>query len=98
MNPNFRGRKPPVQDEREGKGPATEGKRPEGLRRDPAEMRGAEVEAVLRRAVTGAVAAHARAGRAVAVWRDGKVSLIPAEKIEARAVSEAEKKAEKKAD
>jgi hypothetical protein len=31
--------------------------------------------------VTKAIAEHKRAGRSIAVWKDGKVTIIPPEKI-----------------
>jgi hypothetical protein len=47
---------------------------------DPLREDDAYLEAV-RRAVRAAVLDHARAGRAVPTWRDGKVVWIPPEEI-----------------
>jgi len=38
-------------------------------------------EHALRRAVESAVLEHKRAGNSIAVWRDGKVVVVPAEDI-----------------
>ena len=43
---------------------------------------GAEIDRVVRRAVRNAVLEHKRAGRSIAVWRDGKVVIVPPEEIE----------------
>ena len=40
-------------------------------------VQGKPVEEVLRRAVRRALLAHKRAGNPVAVWKDGRVVLIP---------------------
>ena len=42
-----------------------------------------EVEEILRRAVRQALLAHKRAGNPIAVWKEGKVVIIPPEEIEA---------------
>jgi hypothetical protein len=42
---------------------------------------GKKIEAILRRAVRQALIAHKAAGNTIAVWRDDKVELIPAEEI-----------------
>ena len=44
-------------------------------------VRGKEIEVVLQRAVNEALLTHKRAGNSVAIWRDGKVVLVPAEEI-----------------
>ena len=41
-----------------------------------------EVLEVLRRAVRQALLTHKRAGNPIAVWKDGKVVIIPPEEIE----------------
>ena len=49
--------------------------------RDPFSVQGKEVEASLRRAVNRALLTHKQVGNSIAVWRDGKVAIIPAEEI-----------------
>ncbi len=44
-------------------------------------VHGKTIEAVLKRAVINAVEMHKQAGNPVAGWRNGKVILIPPEKI-----------------
>jgi len=39
------------------------------------------IETAVRRAVWEAIARHKRAGNPIAVWRDGRVVLIPADEI-----------------
>ncbi len=40
-----------------------------------------DIEAVLRRTVREALLMHKRAGNPIAVWKDGRVVLIPPEEI-----------------
>lgn len=40
-----------------------------------------EIENVLRRAVRHALLMHKRAGNPIAVWRDGRVVIVPPEEI-----------------
>ena len=49
--------------------------------RNPHLIQGKEIEAALRRAVNRALLTHKRAGNSIAVWRDGKVVIVPAEEI-----------------
>ena len=46
------------------------------------------ITAAITRGVRRAVLEHARAGRSVAAWKDGKVVLIPPEEILARFATE----------
>jgi hypothetical protein len=46
-----------------------------------------EIEAILRRAVHQAVMEHKQAGKRIAVWENGKVELIEAEKIGIEAIN-----------
>ena len=50
----------------------------ESLKDIPLDIR---AEMALKEAVTDAIAEHKRRGHPVAVWRDGKVVLIPPEEI-----------------
>jgi len=43
-----------------------------------------KAEEALRKAVAEAIAEHRRNGVPIAIWRNGKVVLIPAEQIEVR--------------
>ncbi len=43
-------------------------------------------EEALKKAVADAIAEHRLKGRAIAVWRDGKVSRVPADQIVVREV------------
>jgi hypothetical protein len=47
------------------------------------------IEAAIQRAVREAVLTHARAGHAVAEWRDGKVVWVPPEEVMRRWAGEA---------
>jgi len=47
------------------------------------------ITAAITRGIREAVLAHARAGRSVAAWRDGKVVLVPPHEIFARLSAEA---------
>ena len=49
--------------------------------RDPLSIQGRELEAALRRAVSRALLTHKQAGDSIAVWRDDKVLIVPAEEI-----------------
>lgn len=49
--------------------------------RDPRSIQGRELEAALRRAVSRALLTHKQAGDSIAVWRDDKVVIVPAEEI-----------------
>ena len=40
-----------------------------------------EIEKVLRRAVNHALLTHKRLGNSIAVWKDGKVVIVPPEEI-----------------
>jgi hypothetical protein len=51
------------------------------LPRDPRSIQGKELEAAMRRAVGRALLTHKRAGDSIAVWRDDKVVIVPAEEI-----------------
>lgn len=42
---------------------------------------GKEIEEILRRAVRHALWKHKRLGHSIAVWRDGKVVIVPPEEI-----------------
>lgn len=44
-------------------------------------VHGKEVEAILYRAVHDALLRHKKLGQSVAVWRDGKVLVLPPEEI-----------------
>lgn len=44
-------------------------------------LEGRTIETLFRRAVSDALRAHKRAGNTVASWEDGRVVLIPAERI-----------------
>ena len=44
-------------------------------------VHGKEVEAILHRAVREALLRHKKLGESVAVWRDGKVVIVPPEEI-----------------
>lgn len=44
-------------------------------------VHGKEVEAILYRAVHDALLRHKKLGQSVAVWRDGKVVILPPEEI-----------------
>lgn len=50
----------------------------ESLKDVPLDVR---AEIALKEAVAEAIAEHKRAGRPIAVWRDGKVTKIPPEEI-----------------
>jgi len=50
----------------------------ESLKNVPLDVR---AEMALKEAVAEAIAEHKRAGRPIAVWRDGKVTKIPPEEI-----------------
>ena len=49
---------------------------------------GEAIEEVLRRAVHHALLMHKRAGNSIAVWKDGKVVIVPAHEIMIRAPDE----------
>jgi hypothetical protein len=53
----------------------------------PSIVQGKQIEAVFRRAVRHALLAHKRAGNTVAVYKDGRIVLVPAHEIK---VDEAE--------
>ena len=43
---------------------------------------GRKIDAALRAAVKSAIQLHKQAGVPMAIWRDGKVALVPAEELE----------------
>jgi hypothetical protein len=43
---------------------------------------GTEIDEALRRAVREALIRHKKLGNSIAVWRDGKVVIVPPEEIE----------------
>lgn len=60
------------------------GPQPDGLRADPHVIFTTPglVDAAMRKAAQQAVRRHRLLGESIAVWRDGKVVIVPAEEIE----------------